>query len=123
MRRQDAKRLSVQINPVSASLKVDYDEDKIDATIVHGILLKLLGLDELFDRPLESFAQRELKLAGGSFNRKVYNTTAGLLDFTSALSLSIFLFGLYMILVKRDRSLPSGFNLLWWAYVIFNSQR
>jgi hypothetical protein len=91
---------SVQINPVSTSLIVEYDEEKIDATIIHGILLKLLDLDELFDRPLESLAQRELKQVGSSINRKVYDTTAGLLDVTSALSLSIFLLGLYQILAE-----------------------
>jgi hypothetical protein len=113
---------SVHINAVSAGLLVEFDEGKIDAAIICGILLKLLGLEKSFDRPPESAAQKELKAIGKALNRQIHNSTAGILDFQSALFFAVFAIGLYMVVVKRDRRLPSGINMLWWSYVIFKSR-
>jgi hypothetical protein len=98
---------------------LDYHDEEISASIICGILLKLLGLEQDLDAQPQSLIQKELNLIGTSLNRQVYNSSAGILDLTSALSLSIFAFGMYKIIVQRDRNTPSGFSLLWWAYVIF----
>jgi hypothetical protein len=98
---------------------LDYTDEEIKASIICGILLKLLGLEDDLDAQPQSLAQKELNLIGTSLNRQVYNSSAGIFDLTSALALTIFASGLYKILVQRDRNTPSGFSLLWWAYVIF----
>lgn len=113
--------VAVRINTISASLLIEYEEDKIDAGIICGILLKILGLEESFNNPPESAAQKEIKAIGQALNRQIYNSTAGILDVQSTLFLTIFAMGLYSIILKRDRSLPSGINLMWWSYVIFKS--
>jgi hypothetical protein len=122
---KELKRLpeinSVDLNPISGSLVLDYHDEEINAAIICGILLKLLGLEQDLDAQPQSLIQKELNLIGTSLNRQVYNSSAGILDLTSALSLSIFAFGMYKIIVQRDRNTPSGFSLLWWAYVIFKS--
>lgn len=112
---------SVEINPISGSLLLEYNHQEIDAAIICGILLKVLGLEEAMEAKPQSVAQKELNLIGTSINRQVYNSTAGILDLTSSLSLAIFALGLYKIIVQQDRNTPSGFSLLWWAYVIFQS--
>ena len=111
----------VDVNPVSGSLVLEYNDEKINASIVCGILLKLLGLEEALDAQPQSIAQKELNLIGSSLNRQVYNATAGAIDLTSALALTIFGLGLYKIILLRERNTPSGFSLLWWAYIIFQS--
>jgi hypothetical protein len=120
---KDLKRLpeinSVESNPISASLVLDYNEEEINASIICGILLKLLELEDELDAQPQSIAQKELNLIGRSLNRQVYNSSAGIVDLNSALALTIFALGLYKIIVQRDRVTPSGFNLLWWAYIIF----
>ncbi len=120
---KELKRLpeinSVELNPISASLVLDYNDEKINASIICGILLKLLELEDDLDAQPQSIAQKELNLIGKSLNRQVYNSSAGIVDLTSALALSIFGLGLYKIIVQRDRSIPGGFSLLWWAYIIF----
>ena len=122
---KELKRLpeinSIDLNPISGSLVLDYHDEEISAAIICGILLKLLGLEQDLDAQPQSLIQKELNLIGNSLNRQVYNSSAGIFDLTSALSLSIFALGMYKIIVQRDRNTPSGFSLLWWAYVIFKS--
>ncbi len=111
----------VEVNPVSGSLVLDYNSEKINPSIICGILLKLLGLEDALDARPQSIAQKELNLIGTSLNRQVYNSTAGIFDLTSALALTIFVLGLYKIILQQDRNAPGGFSLLWWAYIIFQS--
>jgi hypothetical protein len=122
---KELKRLpeinSVDLNSISGSLVLDYHDEEISASIICGILLKLLGLEQDLNAQPQSLVQKELNLIGTSLNRQVYNSSAGIFDLTSALALSIFALGLYKIIVLRDRNTPSGFSLLWWAYVIFKS--
>ena len=111
----------VEINPISGSLVLDYRDEEIDASIICGILIKLLGLEDALDAQPKSIVQKELNLIGTALNRQVYNTSVGVLDLTSTLALTIFVLGLYKIIVLQDRNTPGGFSLLWWAYVIFQS--
>jgi hypothetical protein len=111
----------VDVNPVSGSLVLEYNDEDINASMICGILIKLLGLEDALDAQPQSAAQKEINLIGTSLNRQVYNSTAGVFDLTSALAATIFVLGLYKIIMQQDRNLPSGFSLLWWAYVIFQS--
>jgi hypothetical protein len=111
----------VDVNRVSGSLVLEYNNEEINASIICGILLKLLGLEDALDAQPQAVAQKELNLIGRSLNLQVYNSTAGLFDLTSALALTIFGLGLYKIIVLQDRNTPGGFSLLWWAYIIFQS--
>ena len=111
----------VEVNPVSGSMVLEYNDEDINASIICGIVLKLLGLEDVMDAQPQSLAQKEVNLIGTSLNRQVYNSTAGIIDLTSALALTLFILGLYKIILQQDRNTPSGFSLLWWAYVIFQS--
>ena len=111
----------VEVNPISGSMVLEYNDEDIDASIICGMLLKLLGLEDAMDTQPQSIAQKELNLIGTSLNRQVYNSTAGIFDLPSALAVTIFLLGLYKIVLQHDRNTPSGFSLLWWAYIIFKS--
>jgi hypothetical protein len=111
----------VEINPISGSLVLDYRDEEIDASIICGVLLKLLGLEDAMDARPKSIVQKEINLIGTSLNRQVYNSSAGILDLPSTLALTLFVLGLYKIIVQQDRNTPGGFSFLWWAYVIFQS--
>jgi hypothetical protein len=114
---------SARGNPLSGSLIVNYDETRIEDYLVHGIVLKLLGLENDLERVPDSALLKEFKLWGRALDRQAYQHSAGLLDVKSSLMLALVVLGLYRIVVLRDRSLPGGFNLLWWAYVISKSRR
>jgi hypothetical protein len=114
---------SVDINPYSGSILVQYEVEGIEPYIVCGLLIKVLGLEaELESRP-ESAVQKEIKLLGNAVNQALYNSTGGAFDLTSAFIILTVSLGLYKILLQNDRSLPGGINLLWWAYVMAKGRR
>jgi copper chaperone CopZ len=112
---------SVQSNPISGSLIVIYDEAQIEDYVVHGIALKVLGLEKELEHTPESILLRELKLLGRALNQQIYQSSAGLLDLNSSLMITLVTIALYRIVFMQERTLPSGLNLLWWAYVISRS--
>ena len=114
---------SVEINPYSGSILVQYEVDAIEPYIVCGLLIKALGLEAELDSRPESAVQKEIKLIGNAINQALYNSTAGAIDLTSAFILLTVSLGLYKILLQNDRSLPGGINLLWWAYVMAKGSR
>ena len=111
----------VDLNAISGSLVLEYDDQKVDASIICGILLKLLGLQADLDNQPQSLARQELNLIGSSLDRMAYDSTRGVVDLNTALALTILGLGLYKIIIQQDRNMPGGFSLLWWAYVIFKS--
>ena len=109
---------SVEICSNSASILVRYDSDRIEQFVICGILIKILGLEAAFQSQPESAVQKEIRMIGNAINQTVYNSTAGTMDLTSAFMILIISLGLYKIIYLKDRSLPGGINLLWWAYIM-----
>jgi len=114
---------SVEICSYSGSILVRYDDERIEPYVVCGILIKVLGLEDALESHPESIVQREIRLIRNAINQTVYNSTAGTLDSTSAFVILIISLGLYKIIFQKDRSLPGGFNLLWWAYVMAKGRK
>jgi hypothetical protein len=108
----------VEINTHTGSLLVVYNQSVIKPFIVHGIVIKLLGLEEAFEKPPQGLISKEMELIGRSLNQQIVQSTGGLMDMRSSLMLAILALALYRILVQRDRTLPGGINLLWWTYVM-----
>jgi hypothetical protein len=109
---------SVEICSYSGSILVRYDGESIEPYVICGILIKVLGLEDALESHPESIVQREIRMIANAVNQTFYNSTAGTLDLTSAFMILIISFGLYKIIFQKDRSLPGGINLLWWAYVM-----
>jgi hypothetical protein len=89
--------------------------------VVHGIVLKLLGLERELDYSPESTLLKELKLIGRGLDHQIHKSSAGLLDFKTSLMMALVSIALYRIIILREHSIPSGFNLLWWSYVMAKS--
>lgn len=114
---------SIDISPFSGSILIHYNTEKIEPPLICGILIKILGLEKKFDSNPESFVQREIGMLGDALNQAVLNKTAGKLDITSAVFLILLSLGLYKTIILKDRTLPGGINLLWWAYVVAKSRK
>ena len=112
---------SVHVNPISASLVLTYDNAIIKDFVAHGIVLKMLGLEKELDYSPESVLLKELKLFGRGLDHQIHKSSAGLLDFKTSLMMALISIALYRIIILRERSIPSGFNLLWWSYVMAKS--
>jgi NACalpha-BTF3-like transcription factor len=113
----------VAINRHSGSLLVVYNPSVIKPFIVHGIVIKLLGLEEAFEKSPVGLVSKEMELIGRSLNQQIVQSSGGLMDLRSSLVLSVLTLALYRILIQGDRTLPGGTNLLWWAYVMAGKRR
>ena len=109
---------TADINALSGSLLVTFDSSRIDTVIVHGVIIRVLGLAQDFENPPEGLLTREIELFGRALNQQVYQTSNGLMDLRSSLMMGVLLLALYRIVIQGDRTLPGGINLLWWTYVM-----
>ena len=108
----------VDINPHSGSLLVTFDTSRIDPLVVHGMVTKVLGLEQEFERSPDGLLTKEIDLIGRALNQQIYQSSGGLMDLRSSLMMSVLILALYRIVIQGDRTLPGGINLLWWTYVM-----
>lgn len=110
----------VSSNPVSGSLIIEFDPEKIDIQTITGAIIKVLGLEEAIESTPKSFMSKELKNIYSSLNTGVYEYSNGIMDLNSLLTTSFLTLGFYSFF--RNRSVvPSGLSLFYWA--ILNMQR
>jgi hypothetical protein len=109
---------AVDINAHSGSLLVTFDSSRIDPPLVHGVVTRVLGLEQEFEESAEGLLTREIDLIGRALNQQVYQTSGGLMDLRSSLMMGVLMLALYRIIIQGDRTLPGGINLLWWTYVM-----
>ncbi len=109
---------AVDIEARTGSLLIRYDEARIQGLVVHGIVIKMLGLEQELEKTPQGRLTRELNLVGRAVNQQIYEASGGLLDLTSSLMAGVLALALYQLLIRRDRALPGGVSLLWWTYIL-----
>lgn len=105
---------SVETNYITGSLLVNHTEE-IEPTLIVGILIKLLGLEEHVQKPPQALVTKEFKNAKESFSLAVNEKTNGVLDLKSIMFLIFTSFGIKNIL-KDPKSGPNGYTFLWWGF-------
>ncbi len=113
----------VDINVHTGSLLIVYHASAIEAFVVHGIAVKVLGLEGELEKSPTGLLTREIDLIGHSLNQQIHQSSRGVMDLRSSLMLSVLMLALYRILIQGDRVLPGGINLLWWTYVLMHKGR
>ncbi|MGD9331636.1 MAG: hypothetical protein PVJ53_10015 [Desulfobacterales bacterium] len=108
----------VDINGHTGSLLIVYDPPRVEPVIIHGIVIKVLGLEDDLEKSPDGLLTREIALIGRSLNQQIYQSSSGLMDLRSSLMISVLMLALYRIVIQGDRTLPGGINLLWWTYVM-----
>ncbi len=108
----------VDINAHSGSLLITFDASHIAPTIVHGVVVRVLGLEQELEKSSEGLLTREIQIFGRALNQQIYQSSGGLMDLRASLMLSLMLLALYRIVIQGDRTLPGGINLLWWTYIM-----
>lgn len=110
----------VQINPVSASVLVYYDEIQIQPLYIFAALVKLFDLESQMKRSPRSAVKKEINDIAASLDRATFEYTRGLLDLKTGMPLLLILFAGYQFFIKRNTSLPGGMTFLWWAYALLS---
>ena len=103
----------VETNSVTGSLLVKYTE-AIEPTLIVGIIIKLLGLEDEVKKPRQAVITSEFRKARDSVNYAINEKTLGILDLKSILFVLFTTFGIRKIL-KNPALGPNGYTFLWWG--------
>lgn len=109
---------NVEINTITGSLLINYKPD-IQPTLIAGIIIKLLGLEEKVKDGTESLVTKEVKNINESLSLAIDEKTKGLLDFKSLMFIALSAVGITKMIKYPDLT-PPGFNYLWWGYTAIN---
>lgn len=105
---------SVETNYVTGTLLIKYGQE-IEPTLIVGILIKLLGLEDQVQKPPHAAVTREFRNIKSSINLAIDEKTRGLLDLRSVFFLVFMALGITKI-IKNPTLKPAGFTYLWWGY-------
>lgn len=107
---------NVEANPTIASLLVEHNEE-IEPTLIVGILIKLLGLEDHIKSKPPSYVTRELNGSAESISLAIDEKTNGLFDLKSSLFVLFAITGITKI-IRNPKITPAGFTYLWWGYTM-----
>lgn len=108
----------VELNPRTMTVLIRYDESKVEAAVVEGAAMKLMGLDDALQRAPVSRMEAGMKALLESVNRGVLEATDGLVDARMLAGCALTLAGVKS-LVTCGAALPGAMTLLWWASGLF----
>lgn len=104
----------IKSNSTIGSLLISFDEDRVEAMVIIGAILNLLGLeDEVFSTKNGVITTFVKDIIAG-VDTSIYNKSRGVLDLKSAVSIALIYYGIKK--VRTNPVLPNGVNLLWWAF-------
>ncbi len=105
---------NVETNYVTGTLLIEYGNE-IEPTLIVGILIKLLGLEDQVQNPPHALVTKEFRSVQESINLAIAEKTRGLLDLRSIFFLTFMALGITKI-IKNPTMRPAGFTYLWWGY-------
>ena len=112
----------VRINPVTASVLFLYDETQVEASVVEGAAIRLMGLDEAIGRQPAARMEKSLQTLWNSVNHGVLEATGGWMDARMLAGTALSVAGIRSILTN-GAVMPGGITLLWWASSVFSRSR
>ena len=112
----------VSINPAIGTVLFLYDETQVEASVVEGAAIRLMGLDEAIQQQPVSKMEKSLQTLWDSINHGVMETTRGWMDarMLAGTALSV---AAIRSLITNGAVLPGGITLLWWASSVFSRNR
>ena len=112
----------VRINPVTGSVLFLYDEAQVEASVVEGAAIRLMGLDDAVGRRPVPQMEKSLQTLWNSVNHGVMEATGGWLDARMLTGTALSAAAIHSIMIN-GAVLPGGITLLWWASSIFSRSR
>lgn len=111
----------VSVNPRTGSALFLYDESQVEAAVVEGAAIRLMGLDDAISKPTVSRMEKGLRVLWDSVNHGVLEATNGLMD-GRMLAGSALTVAAVRSLAVSGAALPGAMTLLWWASNIFRGR-
>ena len=104
----------VQIEPRTGSVLILYDESQVQAPVVMGAAMKLMGLDEKASAVPAGKLREGLRTLMSAINAGVLDATGGLVD-AKTLAAGILTVAALRSRAKIGWAMPGALTLLWWA--------
>lgn len=108
----------VQIEPRTGSVLILYDESQVQAPVVMGAAMKLMGLDGKVNAEPAGKVRQGMRALLRAINAGVLDATGGLLDVQTLAA------GTLTVAALRSKAqagwaVPGAMTLLWWASKLF----
>ena len=112
----------VELEPRTGSMLVCYDERKVEAAVIEGAVIKLLGLDAVINGKQKSRMESGLHTILDAVDRGVMGATNGLMDgkMLAGTALSVLAIREWRLV---GLAVPGAMTLLWWAARLFGGDR
>ncbi len=104
----------VDIEPRTGSVLILYDEAAVQAPVVMGAAMKLMGLDEKASTVPAGKLREGLRTLMSAINAGVLDATGGLVD-AKTLAAGILTVAALRSRAKIGWAMPGALTLLWWA--------
>ena len=111
----------VRLNRRTGSALFLYDEGQVEAAVVEGAAIRLMGLDDEIRKPPVSRMEKGLSVLWDSVNHGVLEATNGLMDGRMLAGSALTVAALRGMAVN-GAALPGAMTLLWWASNIFRGR-
>ena len=108
----------VQLNPRTGTALFLYDPDQVEAAVVEGAAIRLMGLDAVINRQPVSRMETGLRTLWEAINHGVMEATGGLMDARMLAGSALTAAALRGLIVNGATG-PGALTLLWWASNIF----
>ena len=111
----------VEIEPRTGSVLIHYDESKVQAPVVMGAAMKLMGLDAQAGAAPVGKVREGARTLLRSVNAGVLDATGGLLD-AKTLAAGALTIAALRSKAKLGWATPGALTLLWWASNLFGAR-
>ena len=108
----------VALNFRLSTVLIRYDETKVEAAVVQGAVLKLMGLTDALQKEPVSRIQSGLNTLMAAVNHGLLEATNGLLDVRTLAGCALTFAGVKSLAVS-GAAVPGAMTLLWWAASIW----
>ncbi len=108
----------VALNFRLSTALIRYDETKVEAAVVQGAVLKLMGLTDALQKEPVSRIQSGLNTLMAAINHGLLEATNGLLDVRTLAGCALTFAGVTSLAVS-GAAVPGAMTLLWWAASIW----
>ena len=109
---------SVQLNPETATALFRYDETQVEAAVVEGAAIRLMGLDAEIQKQPVSRMETGLHTLWECVNHGILEATNGLVDARMLAGTALTVAALRSLAVS-GATLPGTMTLFWWASSVF----
>lgn len=108
----------MELEPRTGSILICYEEQRVEAAVVEGALMKLLGLDEAVNAKPKSRVEVGVRTLMDAVNRAIMDATNGWLDAKTLAGTA-----LSVAAIQKWRlaglAVPGAMTLMWWASSLF----